>query len=97
MYTDCSRMDEETSEWMYDYAGLVEAHKACFPGNAVLRKRLDDWTEEFEAEEVRKKREAAASQEEQGWTVVKRRGVSLCLIDRGLHRRSAGMQNNLQS
>lgn len=55
--------------------GLVEAHKACFPGNAVLRKQLDDWTEDFEAEEARKRREAAAAQEEQGWTVVKRRGV----------------------
>ena len=56
-------------------AGLVEAHKACFPGNAVLRKQLDDWTEDFEAGEARKRREAAAAQEEQGWTVVKRRGV----------------------
>ncbi len=42
----------------------------------MLRKRLDDWTEEFEDEEARKRREAAAAQEEQGWTVVKRRGVS---------------------
>ena len=55
--------------------GLVEAHKACFPGNTVLRRQLDDWTEDFEAEEARKRREAAAAQEEQGWTVVKRRGV----------------------
>lgn len=55
--------------------GLVEAHKACFPGNTVLRRQLDDWTEHFEAEEARKRREAAAAQEEQGWTVVKRRGV----------------------
>ena len=58
-------------------AGLVEDHKACFPGNAVLRKRLDDWTEAFEAEEERRRREAAGAQEEQGWTVVKRRGVRL--------------------
>ena len=58
-------------------AGLVEDHKACFPGNAVLRKRLDDWTEAFEAEEERRKHEAAGAQEEQGWTVVKRRGVRL--------------------
>ena len=53
----------------------MEAHKACFPGNAVLRKQLDDWTENVEAEEARKRRVAAAAQEEQGWTVVKRRGV----------------------
>ena len=58
-------------------AGLVEDHKACFPGNAVLKKRLDDWTEAFEAEEERRRREAASAQEEQGWTVVKRRGVRL--------------------
>ena len=58
-------------------AGLVEDHKACFPGNAVLRKRLDDWTEAFEAEEDRRRHEAADAQEEQGWTVVKRRGVRL--------------------
>ena len=58
-------------------AGLVEDHKACFPGNAVLRKRLDDWTEAFEAKEERRRREAAGAQEEQGWTVVKRRGVGL--------------------
>lgn len=57
----------------------MEAHKACFPGNAVLRQRLDDWTEEFEAGEAQKKRDAAAAQEEQGWTVVKRRGVSYLL------------------
>ena len=61
---------------MRSCAGLVEAHKACFPGNSVLRKRLDDWTEDFEAEQARKRREAAAAQEKQGWTVVKRRGVS---------------------
>ena len=30
-------------------AGLVEDHKACFPGNTVLRKRLDDWTTELNA------------------------------------------------
>ena len=53
----------------------MEAHKACFPGNAVLRKRLDDWTEEFESEQARQRSEAAAAQEQQGWTVVKRRGV----------------------
>lgn len=62
----------------------MEAHKACFPGNAVLRKRLDDWTEDFEAEEARKRREAAAAQEEQGWTVVKRRGVSHAIPDHPL-------------
>ena len=55
----------------------MEDHKACFPGNAVLRKRLDDWTEAFEAEEEGKEREAASAQDEQGWTVVKRRGVRL--------------------
>ena len=66
-------------------AGLVQAHKACFPGTAVLRKRLDDWTEDFEAEEARKRREAAAAQEEQGWTVVKRRGVSPVITDPPFH------------
>ncbi|CAK0784142.1 hypothetical protein CVIRNUC_007345 [Coccomyxa viridis] len=61
-------------EHAYGLKGLVEDHKACFPGNAVLRKRLDDWTEAFEAEVERRRREAAGAQEEQGWTVVKRRG-----------------------
>lgn len=38
--------------------------------------QLDKWTEDFEAEEDRRKREAAAALAEEGWTVVKRRGVS---------------------
>jgi hypothetical protein len=37
--------------------------------------QLDKWTEDFEAEEDRRKREAAAALAEEGWTVVKRRGV----------------------
>ena len=55
----------------------MEDHKACFPGNAVLRQRLDNWTEAFEAEEERKRRKAAGAQDEEGWTMVKRRGVRL--------------------
>ncbi len=102
----CSSAGEETG---LGFAGHVEAHKALFPGNDVLRSQvsvnpacavsstpsrgsmiiqfcfsiknkcdglqLDKWTEDFEAEEDRRKREAAAALAEEGWTVVKRRGV----------------------
>jgi len=39
----------------------VEEHKACFPGNGVLSQQLDSWMEEFEAEEARRKADAAAA------------------------------------
>lgn len=54
----------------------MEEHKACFPGNGVLSQQLDSWMEEFEAEEARRKADAAAALADDGWTVVKRRGVS---------------------
>jgi hypothetical protein len=53
----------------------VEAQKACFPGAGLLRQQLDAWTEEFEGAEARRRESAAASLAEDGWTVVKRRGV----------------------
>ena len=57
------------------WAAWVEEHKACFPGNGALAQQLDAWMEEFEAEEARRKADAAAALTEDGWTVVKRRGV----------------------
>lgn len=50
----------------------VESHKAKKPGNMILQKSLDEWMESWEAEEERKKAEALASLEEDGWTVVQR-------------------------
>lgn len=51
------------------------AHRAARPGNAALQKQLDDWMEEFEAAEERKRREREAAMAEDGWTVVVRTKV----------------------
>lgn len=53
----------------------MEAHKAEKPGNAELQAQLDAWMEEFEEEEAARKREALASMEDDGWTVVQRHKV----------------------
>lgn len=50
----------------------VEAHKAQKPGNAELQRRLDEWMEDYEVEEERRKTEAMTAMEEDGWTVVQR-------------------------
>ncbi|GAB4821958.1 hypothetical protein N2152v2_009004 [Parachlorella kessleri] len=50
----------------------VEQHKALTPGNSELQKALDAWTEEFEAEEERRRQEALRAMEDEGWTVVQR-------------------------
>ena len=44
----------------------------------MLRQRLDAWTEEYEGEEAKRREAAAAALAEDGWTVVKRRGVCSC-------------------
>jgi hypothetical protein len=53
----------------------VEAHKAEKPGNRELLRQLDEWTEAFEAAEEERKKAAAQSMEEDGWTVVQRHKV----------------------
>ena len=63
----------------------MERHKEEKPGNAELQEALDEWMEEFEAEEERRRAEALRSQEEDGWTVVQRHKV------RG---RAGGRQNS---
>jgi len=50
----------------------VNAHKAQKPGNAELQRQLDEWMEDYEAEEERRKASAMAAMEEDGWTVVQR-------------------------
>eukprot|EP00884_Botryococcus_braunii_P005946 jgi/Botrbrau1/15352/Bobra.0289s0007.1 len=50
--------------------GWVEEHKAVFPGNEVLKEKLDAWTVAYEAEEARRKAETSA---DEGWTVVERK------------------------
>lgn len=50
----------------------VEAHKAEKPGNGELQRRLDVWMEEYEAEEERRKAQALAAMQDDGWTVVQR-------------------------
>ncbi|KAK9831949.1 hypothetical protein WJX81_001994 [Elliptochloris bilobata] len=57
----------------YGLKAWVEAHKALFPGNAVLRQQLDEWTEAHEAEEERRKAAAAEAANCDGWTVVTRK------------------------
>jgi hypothetical protein len=57
------------------YFGLkswVEAHKAQKPGNAEMQRQLDEWMEDYEAAEQRKKEEAIQAMEGDGWTVVER-------------------------
>ncbi|EFN54303.1 hypothetical protein CHLNCDRAFT_53102 [Chlorella variabilis] len=54
----------------------VEEHKALKPGNAELQQALDEWMEEWEAEEERRRAEAVKAQEEDGWTVVQRHKAS---------------------
>lgn len=57
------------------YFGLkswVEAHKAQKPGNVELQRQLDEWMEDYEAEEQKKKEEAMQAMEGDGWTVVQR-------------------------
>jgi hypothetical protein len=53
----------------------VEQHKALKPGNAELQAALDEWMEEFEAEEERRRAEALAVQQDDGWTLVQRHKV----------------------
>ncbi|KAL4429356.1 hypothetical protein ABPG77_005130 [Micractinium sp. CCAP 211/92] len=50
----------------------VEEHKALKPGNTELQAALDEWMEDWEAEEQRKREEALRAQEDDGWTVVQR-------------------------
>lgn len=50
----------------------VEAAKAEKPGNDELQRRLDQWMDEYEAEEEKRKAAAMAAMEEEGWTVVQR-------------------------
>lgn len=49
---------------------FVEQHKAQYPGNAELQAQLDDWMEQYEAEEQRKTLAARAALADDGWTVV---------------------------
>lgn len=53
--------------------GMVEAHKAQFPGNQELTARLNDWMVAFEEEEERKRKAAEAAVADDGWTVVTKR------------------------
>jgi len=54
--------------------GWVVAHKARFPGNAVLQKELDDWMAGFEVREAAATAKAAATAStDDGWTVVARK------------------------
>lgn len=54
----------------------MEEHKALKPGNGELQAALDEWMEEWEAEEERKRQEALRAQEDDGWTVVQRHKAS---------------------
>lgn len=51
-------------------------HKGLTPGNADLQEALDAWTEEFEAEEELRRKEALVAMEDEGWTVVQRHKVN---------------------
>lgn len=62
---------------MCTWSRLDGAQKACFPDAGLLRQQVDAWTEAFEGEEARRRESAAASLAEEGWTVVKRKGVSV--------------------
>ncbi len=53
----------------------MEQHKAQTPGNAELQRALDAWTEQFEADEERRRQEALQAMEDEGWTVVQRHKV----------------------
>lgn len=52
--------------------GWVVAHKAKFPGNAILQKELDEWMAEYEGKEAAARAAAKASTDD-GWTVVARK------------------------
>lgn len=56
-------------------AAWVEEHKAQKPGNAELQAELDEWMAEWEEEEARRRAEALAAQQDEGWTVVQRHKV----------------------
>jgi Ribosomal RNA-processing protein 7 (RRP7) C-terminal domain len=57
------------------FAQVGERRSRCAVlGKQVLQKELDDWTEEFEAAQERK-RKAVEEAEDDGWTVVKRHRV----------------------
>lgn len=56
----------------------MEEHKALKPGNGELQAALDEWMEEWEAEEEHKRQEALKAQEDDGWTVVQRHKASGC-------------------
>jgi hypothetical protein len=59
-------------------AAWVDEHKALTPGNNELQQALDEWMEDWEAEEERRKAELLKSQEDDGWTVVQRHKVLAC-------------------
>ncbi|PRW59855.1 ribosomal RNA-processing [Chlorella sorokiniana] len=50
----------------------VEEHRALKPGNAELQAALDEWMEEWEAEDAARRAAALKANEEEGWTVVQR-------------------------
>ncbi|GAX84464.1 hypothetical protein CEUSTIGMA_g11884.t1 [Chlamydomonas eustigma] len=50
----------------------VQRHKALRPGNAILQKQLDEWIDNFEAEEEKKEKQRRTNMAEDGWTVVVR-------------------------
>ena len=66
------KLDVRPPEGPQGLKAWVEAHKAQKPGNVELQRRLDEWMEDYEAEEERRKAASMAAMEEDGWTVVQR-------------------------
>jgi len=69
----------------------VEQHKALKPGNGELQAALDEWMEEWEEEEARRREEALQAQEDDGWTVVQRHKVGRWGAVYGLRQERSGL------
>ncbi|GLC33919.1 hypothetical protein PLESTB_000817900 [Pleodorina starrii] len=64
--------DGDAAEAPAGVKAWVHEFKAARPGNDVLQRQIDDWMDEFDAEQERKARERQAAMGEDGWTVVVR-------------------------
>ncbi|GIL93679.1 hypothetical protein Vretifemale_21082, partial [Volvox reticuliferus] len=77
------------------FVAWVHEHKAARPGNDVLQRQIDDWMDDFDAEQERKARERQAAMGEDGWTVVARaKGRKRTREDDGVKVMTGGVATN---
>ncbi|GLI60389.1 hypothetical protein VaNZ11_002535 [Volvox africanus] len=87
--------DKDGAEKPIGVKAWVHEHKAARPGNDVLQRQVDDWMDEFDAEQEHKARERQAAMGEDGWTVVTRaKGRKRTREDDGVKVMTGGVATN---